>query len=169
MNITLYKATELATFERFVNTDTGEFDTVAFESASMALVDKQRAVVAYAKSLDVKKAMLQAAKANILEPIDAELKRIENEEKFYKNYLLTNMQVAGITKIEANNGSFKASIQNNPPSVVIDDESLIPADYMRVPDAPPPAPDKTLIKQAINDGYEVPGAHLQTTQRLVIK
>ena len=169
MNITLYKATELATFERFVDAETGEFDAQGFESASMALIDKQRAVVAYTRNLDIKKTMLLAAKANYLDPIDAELKRIESEEKFYKNYLLTNMLAAGYTKIEANDGSFKASIQNNPPAVVIDDASLIPADYIRVPDAPPPAPDKALIKQAINDGFEVPGARLQTSQRLVIK
>ncbi len=168
-NLTLYQATALATFERFVDAETGEFDAQGFESASVALIEKQRAVVAYTRNLDVRKTMLLAAKANMLEPIDAELKRIEGEEKFYKNYLLTNMQAAGITKIEANDGSFKASIQNNPPSVQIDDETLIPADYLRVPEAPPPSPDKALIKQAIADGYTVPGARLQQSQRVVIK
>lgn len=168
-NLTLYQATELTTFERYVDAETGEVDMVSFESAQLTLIEKQRSVVAYAKSLDVKKSMLLIAREKYIEPIDAELKRIESQEKFYKHYLLTNMQAAGYTKIEANDGSFKASIQNNPPSVLIENEALIPADYMRVPVTPPPAIDKSLIAKAIKDGYVVPGASLQTTQRVVIK
>ena len=168
-HLTLYQATQLATFERFVDMETGELDTIGFESASIALIEKQRAVVAYTRNLEVRKSMLKAAKENILAPIEAELKRIEAQESFYKNYLLQNMQATGITKIDAIDGSFKASIQNNPPSVIIDDESIVPADYMRVPITPPPAPDKFLIKKAIIEGYEVAGAHLQSSQRVVIK
>lgn len=94
-------------------------------------------------------------------------KAIEKRVDSIKHWLFTNMQMAGISKIES--PVFTVALQNNPASVVIDDESLIPTDYMRVPDAPPPSPDKTLIKQAINDGFEMPGARLQTSQRLVIK
>lgn len=94
-------------------------------------------------------------------------KAIEKRVDSIKNWLLINMQHAGITKIES--PVFTVALQNNPASVVIDDEALIPADYLRVPEAPPPAPDKALIKKAISDGYEVAGARLQTTQRLLIK
>lgn len=168
-HLTLYQATQLATFERFVDMETGELDTIGFESATIDLVEKQRAVVAYTRNLEVRKSMLQAAKENILSPIETELKRIEAQEYFYKNYLLQNMQASGTSKIEAIDGSFKASIQNNPPSVIIDDESLLPADYMRTPVTPPPAPDKKAILLAIKNGIEVSGAHLQSTQRVVIK
>jgi len=110
----------------------------------------------------------------IPDAIEAEEKRLAERRKAYKKriesikeWLRTNMQMAGISKIES--PVFTVALQNNPPAVVIDDASLIPADYMRAPDAPPPAPDKALIKQAINDGFEVAGARLQTIQRLVIK
>ncbi len=94
-------------------------------------------------------------------------KSIEKRVDSIKNWLFINMQHAGITKIES--PVFTVALQNNPASVDIYDPSLIPADYLRVPEAPPPAPDKALIKKAISDGYEVPGARLQNTQRLVIK
>lgn len=94
-------------------------------------------------------------------------KAIENRIDNIKNWLLINMQASKITKIDS--PIFTIAIQNNPASVVIDNEALIPVDYLRVPEMPPSLPDKALIKQAINDGFEVPGAHMQNTQRLVIK
>lgn len=94
-------------------------------------------------------------------------KSIEKRVDAIKGWLFDNMQRANITKIES--PVFTVALQNNPPSVVIDDESLIPSDYMSVPKLPPPSPDKTLIAKAIKDGYEVKGAHLETKQRLVIK
>lgn len=90
-------------------------------------------------------------------------KRIEN----IKNWLFVNMQHAGISKIES--PVFTVALQNNPPSVIIDNESLIPADYFKQALPPPPAIDKTLVKKAISDGFEVSGAHLEIKQRLVIK
>lgn len=168
-NLSLYKATELATFERFIDVETGEFDEAGFESANIALAEKQRAVAAYTRNLQVRKSMLLAAKDEIIKPIDAELSRIDKQEQRNTEYLFNNMRAAGITSIEALDGSFKATIKNNPPSVVIDDESAIPADYMSQPKPPAPKPDKTLIKKAISDGYTVAGAHIEQGKRLEIK
>jgi len=106
--------------------------------------------------------------------IAEEIKRLQERQKAFdkqadrvEQWLFANMQQAGITKVEC--PAFTIAIQNNPPSVQITDESLIPSDYMRQPAPPPPAPDKTLIKKAIQDGYEVPGCSLTQSQRLVIK
>lgn len=99
--------------------------------------------------------------------LDKRLKIAESRVGHIKEWLKTNMTACGITKIEC--PVFTVALQNNPPSVVIDAESQIPADYMRQPEPPPAVPDKTLIKKAISDGYDVPGAHLIQTQRLVIK
>jgi hypothetical protein len=167
--MTLYKATELATLENFIDFETGEFDEAGFEAASVALAEKQRAVAAFTRNLQVRKAMLQAAKEDILKPIDAELSRIEKLEQRNTEYLFNNMRMAGISVIEAIDGSFKAQIKKNPPSVIIDDESVIPADYMTHPKPPAPKPDKVLIKKAISDGFEVPGARLESGERLEIK
>ena len=113
-------------------------------------------------------------KQALIKAMEDEEKRLKDrrivEEKAIENidkWLLINFQIAHLEKIKTT--SFTIAIQNNPPSVVIDVEDLIPADYFRTPVAPPPSLDKELIKQAIKDGYTVPGAHLETKQRLVIK
>jgi hypothetical protein len=126
----------------------------------------QAKVEAYAFVIRNMESLPEAIKAEEKRLADRR-KAIEKRVDSIKNWLFVSMQTAGITKIES--PVFTVTLQNNPASVVIDDEALIPVNFMRVPEPPPPAPDKTLIKQAINDGLEVPGAHLQTSQRLVIK
>lgn len=93
-------------------------------------------------------------------------KFIENRADRIRAYLKDNMLRTGITKIEC--PYFKLSIRDNPPSVVIDTPELLPEDYWRQPEPPPPAPDKKLIAQVLKDGVAVPGAHLERGNRLVI-
>lgn len=86
-----------------------------------------------------------------------------------KAWLLKNMQACQISRIDC--PAFSVSLRVNPPTVVIDAESLIPKEYMRtpVPNPPVPAPDKKAIADAIKQGIEVTGCHLEQTQRLVIE
>lgn len=91
----------------------------------------------------------------------------ENRVEQIKNWLKLNMEACGIQKIEC--PAFTIAVQNNPASVVIDTEYLIPAEYMCQPEPPPPAPNKAAIKDAIKSGIEVPGAHLSQSTRIVIK
>ena len=93
-------------------------------------------------------------------------KAYENRAERLRSYVLANMLTTGKTVIECQ--YFKLSVRNNPESVVIDAESQIPQDYIREIPASY-SPDKALIKQAIKDGFEVPGAHLTRTQSLSIK
>jgi hypothetical protein len=97
----------------------------------------------------------------------ARRKALEARAKRLHEYLLTNMQFAGIQRIES--PYFTLAIRSNPPSVVIDEPGLIPAQFMKQPEPPPPAPDKTAIKVAIKAGEDVPGAHLEQGVRLEIK
>ncbi len=168
-NLTLYQATELATFERFIDAETGEIDVDAYDGAQVALIEKQRAVTAYTRNLQARKAGLLAMKANVLEPIETEIKRVERQEAFYVDYLFKNMQKSGITRIDAIDGSFSAEIKTNQPSTIIDDVAAIPAEFMRVKEAPPPEPDKNAIKEILKSGKPVPGAHLESSVKLVIK
>ena len=94
-------------------------------------------------------------------------KGIDAKVEHMKRYLLDNMKRTEKLKIES--PYFTLSIAKNPASVKIDDESAIPQEYMRVIPAPPPAPDKALISQAIKDGVQVPGVHLEQSERLVIR
>ena len=91
------------------------------------------------------------------------LDRIEHS----KFYLKTQMERAHITKISCTH--FELSIKNNPPKVIIDSVNLIPESYMRLPKPIPMEPDKNLIKEAIKNGLEVAGAHLESSTRLEIK
>lgn len=133
------------------------------EGMSGALEAKATNVAMFAKNLEV---MAEAIKQAEYE-MAARRKAMENRTKSLREYLKANMLLAGISKIEC--PYFKMTIRDNPAAVVIDAESLIPADYMRQAEPPPPAPDKKLIAQAIKDGYEVPGCHLETSVRLEIK
>lgn len=96
--------------------------------------------------------------------------RMRNRADSIRDYLRNNMQGAGITKIEA--VEFVLSLKKNPPAVVIDDEAVIPADYIVTPEPLPPPlprPDKKLIAKAIKEGFSVPGCHLEQAERLEIK
>ena len=93
--------------------------------------------------------------------VDAEIKRLQDRKKVMTNakdrlkeYLRFNMEATGVSSIK----SPLADITLAKPQdiVVVDDDSLIPSDYQRVS----VAPDKTLIKKALKDGYEVPGCSL---------
>jgi len=84
-----------------------------------------------------------------------------------KAWLLQNMQLCGITKIEC--PAFAITVKNNPPSVVIDDEALIPESYKKLPEPPPLVANKTMIGTALKSGLDVPGCHLEQKQRVEIK
>ena len=107
--------------------------------------------------------------------IDAEIARLQAlkaaRDKVaagLRQYLKENMERAGIEKIEC--PMFKLSIKNNPPSVEISEPQNLPAEFWRTPEPKPPipAPDKTKIKDAIQKGATVPGAHLTQSTRLVV-
>lgn len=97
----------------------------------------------------------------------ARRKAIENRAANVREYLLRNMERCEISKIES--PYFKISIRNNPASVVVDDAGQIPCEFYRYPEAPPPTPDKKLIKEAIESGIDVAGVHLERTKSIQIK
>jgi hypothetical protein len=96
--------------------------------------------------------------------------RIRRRADSVREYLRTNMQGAGIKKIEA--VEFTLALKKNPPTVIIDDAAQIPAVYMVTPEPPPPPeprPDKKAIADALKAGADVPGAHIEQHERLDIR
>lgn len=132
------------------------------ESMQGDLETKATNTVMVAKNMRVTAAAIKEAEAAMA----ARRKAIEARADYLDKRVFNTMLETGITKIEC--PYFKLSIQDNPPSVAVFDALQIPADYLREVPATY-APDKALIKKAISDGYEVPGAKLTTSQRLVIK
>lgn len=135
-------------------------DTLEAESGD--LVEKGKNVAAVFRNLESDAKQIKEAEQQLAE----RRKAIEKRAESLKHYLKTNMEIAGIPKIDC--PWFVVSIKTNPASVVIDDESEIPDDYMRETPASF-VPDKKIIKSAIDEGYTVPGCHLERGTRLEIK
>jgi chromatin segregation and condensation protein Rec8/ScpA/Scc1 (kleisin family) len=133
------------------------------ESMGGDLEAKATNVAMFVRNLESLADQIKQAEASMA----ARRKAIETRADNVREYLLSNMLRTGISKIES--PYFKIALRNNPPSVVVDDPSLIPAKYMRQAEPPAPAPDKKEIKAAIEFGENVPGARLVTKQSVTIK
>lgn len=92
-------------------------------------------------------------------------KAIEARADHMRQYLSTNLERCGIEKVE---GPGVRISWRKSSAVVVDEPGLIPAEFMRVPEPPPAAPDKKAIADAIKAGQEVPGAHIETRRNLQI-
>ena len=89
---------------------------------------------------------------------------VENKLKWLKTYLKDCMKLTGKTKFKS--GMFNFSIQKNPVSVNINNKKILPEDYL-IPQSP--KVNNTLLKKALKDGIEVPGAELKQTEGLRIR
>ena len=106
-----------------------------------------------------------------IEAIKSEEKRLADRRKALetkvsnaKTYLQEQLEFAGIDKVKR--PTLTVSIQANPPSVLVKDESLIPSHYM-VPVAP--KLDKKAILQFIKEGGEVPGCEMYQSRGVRIR
>jgi len=114
---------------------------------------------------------MRAEHSAICEAVDemvARARRIANRANSLEGYLLSNMQLANRQKV--NSPWFVVSLTTSKRAIV-DDAALIPSDYLR--EKPAVAaytePDKALIKKAITDGFQVPGAHIEQHVAVSIK
>lgn len=150
------------------NTDPADADGMEAVANAIAQVGdefnaKAVALVHYGANLGGDAAAIDAEIARLT----ARKKSITSRTDWMNRYLLENMQRCGITEIK--HPAFTIRLRDNPESVVIADESAIPAEFMKVPPPPKASPDKTAIKTAIKDGKDVPGCHLERKQRVEIK
>lgn len=91
-------------------------------------------------------------------------KTIENRVAAMKGRLQQMMELTGKTKFKT--ALFSFGIQKNPASVVIDDESKIPAKYWI---AQEPKLDKASIKELLKGGISCEFAHLEQGESLRIR
>lgn len=165
MNITLYELADefRATADMLADMDLpAEVVADTLESIALPFEQKASSVSAFVRNLEATAEQIKAAETEMAK----RRKAMENRASHIREYLLAQMQRTGISKIES--PMFRIAIRNNPESVVIDSEAQIPADYLREVPATY-SPDKGLIKQALQDGYDVPGAHLARSQRVEIR
>lgn len=150
--------------ERLADLDLDE-QTVAdtLEGLAGDLEVKATNVAMFARNLEATAAQIKDAEAQMA----ARRKAVENRATNLRRYLLVSMQQAGIQKIEC--PYFRLAVRDNPPAVDVFDAAQVPAEFMRQPETPPPAPDKTAIKDELKAGRDVPGCRLTVGQRLDIK
>ena len=132
------------------------------ESFAGDLETKATNTVMVSRNMRATAAAIKEAEASMA----ARRKAIENRADYLDKRVFDTMIETGISKIEC--PYFRLSIQDNPPAVEVFDSLQIPADYLKEVPATFTI-DKLLIKKAIQDGYEVPGAKLTHGKRLVCK
>lgn len=124
---------------------------------------KAQSVACFIRNLEATAAQIKEAEAQMA----ARRKALENRAARVKDYLLASMMVAGVDKIEC--PLFRMTVRDNPAAVEVYEPGLIPQQFMRQPEPPPPSPDKTAIKEAMKAGQEVPGCRLTQGKRLDIR
>jgi hypothetical protein len=164
MNLTLYQAADkVRELLDQIDPSTGELPA-GFEEARAVVATKAIAVAAYMLESEKQIAMIQEAANELEQRALAQRKRVE----WLRSYLKSHMKACGITEIKDERGLFKAKLEiGRDEAVEIFDAEQLPSDYMREVPAKS-EPDKKLIKKAIDDGFEVPGAKLVKRDRLKV-
>jgi hypothetical protein len=95
---------------------------------------------------------------------EAEAKRLADRKRRFQaalDWMETNalriMDAHGWKELDGD--TVTLAVRLNPPSVVITNEDILPAEYVRITQTS--APDKLAIKAALKASEEVPGAHLE--------
>lgn len=165
MNITLYKAAEeLMTLLDSVDPETGEI-VDGLDDARELVANKAISAVAYLKDSRSKSDYIEAAGKELIDRAKKQRKR----EEWIIQYLTFHMKKTAITHIADDAGLFEAKLElERDESVEVFDADQVPSDYMREIPAKE-EPNKALIKSALKDGFDVPGARLVKRDRLTIK
>lgn len=95
--------------------------------------------------------------------LEARRKAIEANRSRLSDYVLMCLKDANMPKVKG--ARFTLQIQQNPPKVVVDEESKIPTTYWIAK----PVLDRAAISQALKNGSEVPGAHLERGESLRVR
>jgi hypothetical protein len=131
------------------------------EGLSGAFQDQAAHVAAYLRTLDAEAAAIADAR-KAMERREEALRRHAGR---LRDYLKGQMERTGIARVQ--NPWVSVRVQSNPPSVVIEDETLVPERFKQ-----PMTTIKLLksdIARALKAGEPVFGAHLKQTTRLVIQ
>ena len=130
------------------------------ESIQESIEDKAENTAKLIKSLEADVKAIKEEEKRLADRRKALEKKIEN----IKDYLREQLELAGIDKVKR--PTITVSIQNNPPSVRVVNEELIPSHFM-IPQ--PPKLDKKGILEKLKHGENVPGVELQQTRGLRIR
>ena len=137
--------------------------TDAFQVATEDLADKLENCCKYIKNTEAEIAGLKAEE----ERLYARRKIKENAIKRLKELMKMAMNAAGEKKLVC--GTFTTSLQNNAPSVVLDESYIenIPQEYLRIKE---PEVDRKKMLEDLKAGKDLEGlAHLEVTSSIRIR
>jgi hypothetical protein len=165
MKITLYDAAaQVRELLEQIDPETGELPE-GFEQARAIVAGKAQAVAAFVLENEAQAKMVEDHAKALMDRVKAARKRAD----WLREYLRSHMAACGILSIKSDDGTFSAVLSpGRDKSVEIFDAAQLPPDYLREIPAKT-EPDKTLIRKALDDGYEVPGAKLVARDRLTLK
>jgi hypothetical protein len=133
------------------------------ESLSGDLEVKAINVAMFIRNLEASADAIKAAEKQMAD----RRKAIEAKTERMKEYLLENMVRTGITKIDC--PYFKISVRDNPDSLVVDPDAVVPNEYFNQPPLPDPVLDKMRLKKDLQLGVVVDGCKLERKKRIEIK
>lgn len=141
--------------------ETGEFspediaDTL--ESIECAIGDKLDAIMIHVRNIEGQAKTL----ADESKRLTDRKKSFEIQVKNLKKYALDCLLKSGMDSLRTTKNTFTA--RKGIANVIIDDESKLPDELVDVQTIT--APDKKAIKEAIENGIDVPGAHIEIGER----
>lgn len=132
----------------------------ALRQVEDCMSDKAENIAKIIKSLDADIETIKAEEKRLQD----KRKSLENKKESLKQYLEMQFKEAGIDKVKT--PIFTIAIQNNPPSVNVIDESLIPEKYF-IQQAP--VLDKKLLLSELKNGVIINGAEIKQTKSIRIR
>ena len=125
-----------------------------------AIKDKATGIAMVVQNLEATAESIKGAEKRMAD----RRKVLESRAASIRKYLLDNMVAGGIHSVACDH--FVLKVRDNPPSVLIEDESKIPVEYMRQPS---PVPDKRAMLDDMKQGVVIDGVSMGRGQRLEIK
>ena len=165
LSLIKYELKEINNIVTFLENENGDLDEQTIndtkESVGLLLEEKSEQLELILKELEAKE-----EKCKEIADFYAKKAKYANEKKkMLKELILGAMQKLSTKKIETATGTF--TIRNNTPSLIIEDENLIPQKF--ITHISSIKIEKNEIKKEIKKGIEIPGAHLETSQSLLVK
>ncbi len=145
--------------------ENGEITTDMIETLDALQADfenKAVSVATYIKNLEAEEAAITQA----MDDMKTRKARLTKQVLSLSDYLQFNMQKLSIKEIKSS-PYFKIRIKQCPASVDITSEDFIPAEFWR--EKVTTSIDKIRLKDALNEGIEVPGACIARRLKLEIK
>lgn len=152
---------ELANFELVCDEDGVILNADELEKLQMEKKDKVKNIGLLVKNLNADLIALTEEKKVMSQRFDSRIKAIERDIEFYKEYLTKYLEGE---KFESDDKSVVISYRPSE-RLVIDNIRQVLTDYIDFE----PVPDKKRLKQAIKDGKDVFGCHLEESMNIQIK